>query len=129
VGHAFYLRLGLPALMAACDLDAHQRDLAEAVILGRLIVPGSDLGTWHWLRSRTSLPEFLASDLEHAGKDAVYEIADRLWLNHKALEAGLREQEGKLFPRAETIILYDLTNSHFEGRCLGNPLAKRGHSK
>jgi transposase len=129
VGHDFYLRLGFPELMAACDLDAYQRDLAEAVILGRLIAPDSDLGTWHWLRSRTSLPEFLASDLEKAGKDAVYEIADRLWLHHKALEAGLREREGKLFPRGETIILYDLTNSHFEGRCLGNSLAKRGHSK
>ena len=95
VGHAFYQRLGLPVLMAARELDAHQRDLAEAVILGRLIVPGSDLGTWHWLRARTSLPEFLDSDLEHAGKDAVYEIADQLWLHHKALEAGLREREGE----------------------------------
>jgi transposase len=129
VGHAFYQRLGFPELMAACDLDAYQRDLAEAVILGRLIAPDSDLGTWHWLRARTSLPEFLASDLEKTGKDAVYEIADRLWRHHKALEAGLREREGKLFPRGETIILYDLTNSHFEGRCLQNPLAKRGHSK
>jgi len=129
VGHAFYQRLGFPELMAACGLDAYQRDLAEAVILGRLIAPHSDLGTWHWLRAQTSLPEFLASDLEKAGKDAVYEIADRLWVHHKALEAGLREREGKLFPRGETIILYDLTNSHFEGRCLQNDLGKRGHSK
>ena len=129
VGHAFYQRLGFPELMAACGLDAYQRDLAEAVILGRLIAPHSDLGTWHWLRAQTSLPEFLASDLEKAGKDAVYEVADRLWVHHKALEAGLREREGKLFPRGETIILYDLTNSHFEGRCLHNDLAKRGHSK
>jgi transposase len=129
VGHAFYQRLGFPELMASCGLDAYQRDLAEAVILGRLIAPHSDLGTWHWLRAQTSLPEFLASDLEQAGKDAVYEIADRLWVHHKVLEAGLREREGKLFPRGETIILYDLTNSHFEGRCLHNDLAKRGHSK
>jgi hypothetical protein len=33
VGHDFYLRLGFPELMAACDLDAYQRDLAEAVHL------------------------------------------------------------------------------------------------
>ena len=129
VGHAFYQRLGFPTLLAACGLDAYQRDLAEAVILGRLIEPGSDLRTWRWLRTRSSLPEFLASDLEKAGKDAVYEIADQLWLHQHALETGLREQENQLFPRGETIILYDLTNSHFEGRCLHNPLAKRGHSK
>ena len=129
VGHAFYQRLGFPEMLAACGLDLYQRDLAEAVILGRLIAPDSDLGTWRWLRSRTSLPEFVASDLEKAGKDAVYEVADHLWRHRAALETGLRKRENTLYPRGETIVLYDLTNSHFEGRCLRNPLAKRGHSK
>ncbi len=129
VGHTFYRRLGFPELLAACGLDLYQRDLAEAVILGRLIAPDSDLGTWRWLRSRTSLPEFLPSDLEQVGKDAVYEIADHLWRHRAALEAGLRKRENALYPRGETIVLYDLTNAHFEGRCLQNPLAKRGHSK
>jgi hypothetical protein len=129
VGHAFYQRLGLPEMLAACGLDLYQRDLAEAVILGRLIAPDSDLGTWRWLRSRTSLPEFVVSDLEKAGKDAVYEVADHLWRHRAALETGLRKRENTLYPRGETIVLYDLTNSHSEGRCLRNPLAKRRHSK
>ena len=129
VGHAYYQRLGFPEMLAECGLDAYQRDLAEAVIVGRLVAPDSDLGTWHWLRSRTSLPELLASDLERAGKDAVYETADRLWKHRTRLEAGLRERESALYPRGETVILYDLTNTHFEGRCLDNVLAKRGHSK
>jgi len=129
VGHAFYQRLGFPEMLAGCGLDLYQRDLAEAVILGRLIAPDSDLGTWRWLRCRTSLPEFVASDLEKAGKDAVYEVADHLWRHRAALETGLRQRENALYPRGETIVLYDLTNSHFEGRCLDNPLAKRGHSK
>jgi transposase len=129
VGHTFYQRLGFPEMLDACGLDAYQRDLAEAVIVGRLVAPDSDLRTWHWLRSRTSLPELLASDLEKAGKDAVYETADRLWQHRTRLEAGLRERESALYPRGETVILYDLTNTHFEGRCLDNALAKRGHSK
>lgn len=129
VGHAFYQRLGFPEMLAECGLDAYQRDLAEAVIVGRLVARDSDLGTWHWLRSRTSLPELLVSDLEKAGKDAVYESADRLWQHRTRLQAGLRERESALYPRGETVILYDLTNTHFEGRCLENALAKRGHSK
>ena len=59
VGHAFCQWLGFPEILAECGLDAYQRDLAEAVIVGRLVAPDSDLGTWHWLRSRTSLPELL----------------------------------------------------------------------
>lgn len=129
VGHTFYQRLGFPEMLAECGLTPYQRDLAEAVILGRLVAPDSDLGTWRWLRARSSLSEFLASNLENVGKDAVYEIADRLWEHRKFLEAGLREREQALFPRGDTVVLYDLTNTHFEGRCLNNPLAKRGHSK
>jgi transposase len=129
VGNAFFERLGIPEILAACGLTPYQLDLAKAVILGRLLCPGSDLATWRWMRSASSLPELVASDLEKAGKDAVYEIADTLWRHKDALELGLREREQKLFPVAETLILYDLTNTHFEGRCLGNPLAKRGVSK
>ena len=34
-----------------------------------------------------------------------------------------------MFNLDRTILLYDLTNSYFEGAALGNPKAKRGHSK
>lgn len=129
VGHAFYQRLGFPEMLAACGLDLYHRQLAEAVIVGRLVAPDSDLGTWNWLRSQTSLPELQGSRLEGAGKDAVYEIADQLWCHRVHLEAGLRKREEAMFPRSETVVLYDLTNTHLEGRSLGNALAKRGHSK
>lgn len=129
VGHTFFQRLGFGELLASCGLEPYQRDLAEAVVVGRLVAPDSDLGTWHWLREQTSLPELQGSALEKAGKDAVYEAADRLWEHHAALEEGLRWRENDLYPRGETVVLYDLTNTHLEGRALGNSLAKRGHSK
>ena len=37
--------------------------------------------------------------------------------------------QGKLFDTDRTLLLYDLTNSYFEGEALGNPKAKRGNSK
>jgi transposase len=37
--------------------------------------------------------------------------------------------QGKLFETDRTLLLYDLTNSYFEGEALGNPKAKRGNSK
>jgi hypothetical protein len=129
VGNSFFDRLGLPEILAQCGFNAYQRDLARAVIVGRLLQPGSDLSTWRWMRNSSSLPDFVPSDLEKAGKDAVYEIADQLWQHKDELETGLRKREQTLFPTGESIMLYDLTNAHFEGRCLGNSLAKRGKSK
>ncbi len=46
-----------------------------------------------------------------------------------ALEAHLYQQERDLFSLTETVALYDLTNTFFEGTASGNPKAKHGHSK
>lgn len=129
VANAFYDRLGIGDILTRCGLTELQLDLARAVIVGRLVQPGSDLATWRWMRTHSSLPECLKTDLEKVGKDAVYEIADRLWLCKDALEQGLRASEGILFPCEESVFLYDLTNTYFEGTCAANRLAKRGKSK
>ena len=41
----------------------------------------------------------------------------------------MRERQRELFQTDRTVLLYDLTNSYFEGEALGNPKAKRGKSK
>ena len=46
-----------------------------------------------------------------------------------ALEAHLRAQQARHFPYPRTILLYDLTNTHFEGEARGNAKAQRGHNK
>jgi transposase len=56
-------------------------------------------------------------------------VSDQLLAHRAALEAHLYRQERDLFSLSETITLYDLTNTFFEGTASGNPKAKRGHSK
>ena len=119
VANTFFDRLGITEILSRCGLSEFQQDMAKAVIIGRLIKPGSDLATWRWMRTHSSLPEFLKTDLEKVGKDAVYEIADRIWLCKDALETGLRAREGTLFPCEESVFLYDLTNTYFRFPDLG----------
>jgi len=45
------------------------------------------------------------------------------------IELSLREQETSLFDLDQVIILYDVTNTYFEGQCKRNNKAKRGASK
>ena len=59
----------------------------------------------------------------------LYRVSDQLLAHRAALEAHLYRQERDLFSLCETITLYDLTNTFFEGTASGNPKAKRGHSK
>jgi hypothetical protein len=110
-------------------LDSSQCALAQAVVIGRLVQPDSDLATWRWLSSQTALPEMLAGSLDDVGKNAVYEMADLLLTHKDKLEQELRKRELTLFPSGSMLFLFDLTNTYFEGQCANNSKAEFGHSK
>lgn len=129
VGHTFWERLGFKDILKYCGLSPYQISLAEAVVVGRLVKPGSDLKTWEWLRNTSALTEMTDEALDNVGKNAVYEIADTLLEHKEYIESCLREKEVSLFPEKTTLFLYDLTNTYLEGNGHKNELAMRGKSK
>ncbi|MDC3418756.1 IS1634 family transposase, partial [Aquibacillus sp. 3ASR75-54] len=129
VGHATWQQLEFDRLLGNCGFTPAEQALAEAVVVGRLVAPSSDLASWRWLRERTALVEMLSVDLSEIGKDAIYEIADRLLANKTDIEHALRTKEADLFSRPNQVFLYDLTNTYFEGSATKNELAHRGKSK
>jgi hypothetical protein len=116
-------------ILKDCGFNDREIALAEAVVVGRLVKPSSELAAWQWIRNRTALIEILGSDISTVGKDDVYEIADRLLEHKSAIENALRDIECRLFPEEVTLFLYDLTNTYFEGNCRANSLPQRGKSK
>jgi transposase len=103
--------------------------LAEAVVCGRLVAPGSELSTWKWIRKRSSIGELTESPLDNVGRNAVYRVGDRLWEGKDALESHLRMLKEAGGPSKDALYLFDLTNFYFEGQSLGNALSARGKSK
>jgi len=61
--------------------------------------------------------------------EALYRNLDELHPRRGMIEALLAEKEKNLFNLDDTIYLYDLTSTYFEGMCLLNPQAKRGYSR
>ena len=129
VALSFWNRLEFDKHLRVCGLSMREASLAKAVILGRLIHPGSELDFWNWMRKQSSLPELIDDDLEDIGKNPVYRIADILLQHKDALEKNLYLKQRELLGKASTVFLYDLTNTYFEGRCANNPLALHGVSK
>jgi hypothetical protein len=119
--HAMARTLGLPALLGPAG---RHRDLALALIVSRVVQPGSKLSTLTWWDDTT-----LGADLGVAGAstDDIYAAMD--WLEHRqdAIEAELARRH--LAPQANParMALFDLSSSWLEGtRC---PLAARGYSR
>ncbi len=67
-----------------------EQSLACALVVGRLVSPGSERATHRWMTDRTALGEILGTP-EHlaVGKDALYRISDRLLEKKEAIEAAL----------------------------------------
>ena len=61
-------------------------------------------------------------------KDRLYRTSDELLAHRLVIEEKLRNREADLFSLSRKVILYDVTNSHFEGLCKKNPKAKHGRN-
>jgi hypothetical protein len=111
-------RLELPKLL---DRSAsRERGLCLAMILGRVICPGSKLGTVRSLGQST-----LASELgvEGADEDDLYAAMDWLLERQQRIEDRLAARhlsDGEM-------VLYDVSSSYFEGRTC--PLGRLGYSR
>ena len=81
-----------------------------------------------WMR-RTALSDILQTDFSALQDDALYRNLDRLHPNREQIERELAEQEKTLFNLDDTVYLYDLTSTYFEGQVRRNPQAKRGYSR
>ena len=119
--HAMAGKLGLPALLGPAG---RHRDLALALIISRVVAPGSKLSTLTWWADTT-----LGADLGVAGAstDDIYAAMD--WLEHRqdAIEAGLARRHLAPEPNPARMALFDLSSSWLEGsHC---PLAARGYSR
>jgi transposase len=129
VANAMWNLIGFDEVLSQCMFTNKEISLAKIVVLGKLIAPSSDLDTWKWLKTRTSILEMLNVDLSKVGKNQIYEIADLLLQHKDKIEYLLKKSEEKLFNKGCTIYLYDLTNTYFEGSNFGNELAARGKCK
>lgn len=101
---------------------------AQVMVANRLIEPLSEWALIEWAQ-RTALPELLDIRLSKTTKDRLYRVSDELLKHRKPIETTLRDKTRDLFGLKRSVILYDVTNTHFEGVCAKNPKAKHGKNK
>jgi len=101
---------------------------AQVMVANRLIEPLSEWALIDWAQ-RTALPELLDVRLSKTTKDRLYRVSDELLKHRKPIETTLRDKTRDLFSLKRSVILYDVTNTHFEGVCAKNPKAKHGKNK
>jgi transposase len=122
-------KLGLPDLFTTLGFNRPALDAAMGVIAAKLVNPSSERATHVWLQKKSAIDDLMETDFKTLSLDRVYKTADMLLKNKKKIEDHLRSKESSLFDLTERIILYDLTNTFFEGSGKYNDKAHFGKSK
>jgi transposase len=128
VGHHMWRLLHLDAILAEAGLTRRAQRLTEVMTLNRLVRPATEHAMPDWIR-RTALADILGMDFATLADDALYRNLDRLHPQRARIEQALAARERTLFNLDDTIYLYDLTSTYFEGQCPHNAQAKRGYSR
>jgi transposase len=121
--------LGLPDLLISLGFNRPALDAAIGVIAAKLIAPSSERATHLWLKNTSAMDDLMETDFSSLSQDRVYKAADMLLKKKETIEEHLRLKESSLFDLTERILLYDLTNTFFEGSGKYNDKACFGNSK
>ncbi len=122
-------QLKLQQKLQELGFNRHQQAAALGNIIARMAYPGSERASHRWLQQRSGLGELIGYDYEAMGLERLYQASDMLWRHREALQTHLYGEECSLFGLEETVTLYDLTNTFFEGTANANPKATYGRSK
>ncbi len=128
VGHQIWRQLKLDDILRHAELSERARTVTEAMTLNRLIYPLSEHAMPDWIR-RTALSDILNEDFSELEDESLYRNLDRLHPKRELIERELAEQEKTLFNLDDTVYLYDLTSTYFEGQAPLNKQAKRGYAR
>ena len=120
---------GLEDKLSELGLNRPQIAAALGNIVARMAQPCSELATHAWLKDTSALGELIDFDFQSMDLNRLYRASDALYKHREALQEHLFGQASSMFGLSQTITLYDLTNTYFEGVAAGVSKAKRGHSK
>lgn len=122
-------QLGLVEKLTELGINGVQRAAILGNVVGRMAEPASELATWNWLQKQSALGELIDVDYQSMSHMTLYRASDLLMQHRSAIEKHVFSAVETLFGLEETVTLYDLTNTYFEGETQGNAKAKRGRSK
>ncbi|RLD91183.1 MAG: IS1634 family transposase [Bacteroidetes bacterium] len=109
--------------------DQEKISLATTHVISRAVYPASELKTVSFIRENSAVSEITGYRYEDITKDKLYKISRELYSVKDAMENYLSRKTNELFDLDDKIILYDLTNTYFEGRMQQSQIAKYGRSK
>jgi transposase len=122
-------QLQLAGLLKYRGWSESEVQLALTHIISRAVYPASELETTRWIKENPAVCEVTGYNVESINKDRLYGISHRLYSEKEAIGHHLSRRTNELFDIHDRIMIFDLSNTYFEGEKRASKLAKHGRSK
>jgi len=124
-----FAQLGIGEFLREQSWSEEKISLATTHIITRATYPASELKTVSYIRENSAICELTGYDKDKITKDYLYSISHKLYSIKDKLENYLSVRTNELFDLEDKIILFDLTNTYYEGSMRRSKIAKFGRSK
>ncbi len=106
-----------------------QSDNCMIALIGRLLYSTNESQTARWLNDNSAIQELYPLDSGRVNKNQLYSAANQLYKDRIRIEKYINHTVEKIFDLKRKIVLYDLTNTHFEGQMKNSEKAAYGRNK
>ncbi len=104
--------------------------MAHISIISRALFAASEYKTTQYLRDNSELQRMFGfSENEQLSHYSLYKIADQLYDKKDLIDNFLYKKLTGMFNIKDSLVIYDLSNTYFEGRKANSTLAQYGRSK
>lgn len=122
-------KLQLGDFLQESGFTKKEADMAMISIIGRALFTSSEHKTSQYLQDNSELQRIYNQEHTVICHRKLYKSSDKLYAHKKAIDKFLYSRITSMFGLKDTLVIYDLSNTYFEGRKQGSRLAQFGKSK
>jgi len=122
-------RIGLRDFLKQKAWKEKDIDHAYIAIISRAVFRASEHRTEHWLANNSGLLELFRKKVNKVTRHDLYKSSKKLYDIKDELEIFFYDRLTDMFNIKNSIFIYDLTNTYFEGRKANSKIAKFGRNK
>ena len=122
-------RLGIASFLARQGWSQDKINIALMQIIARAVYPYSEFKTAKYIRENSTVCEMFGLNQDKITKDVLYKGSHDLYKVHRELEDYIHKRVCTMFDIEDRILLFDLTNTYFEGKMEDSVICRRGRSK
>lgn len=121
--------LNLGQCFDSLGFSSSESTLAQISIIGRALFSASEYKTSQYLRDNSGLCGLYHLPAQEVTHRRLYSVADQLYAQKEAIDKFLYNRVVDMFDLKDSLVIYDLSNTYFEGRKAGSKRARFGKSK